>query len=246
MSLAIELDGVSKRFGANEVLRDVSLTLPAGSTTAVVGESGSGKSTLLKLINGIHRADAGDVRVGAERVPHEANLPAFRQRIGYAVQGAGLFPHLNAKANVTLTASLAGWGEDRIQPRYDELLTAVGLATDVGERYPHELSGGQQQRLGLCRAFMLAPEVLLLDEPFSAVDPLTRLAIHDEFAALRDAEQTTTVLVTHDMAEALKLADAVAVIREGRIDQFGASADVHAAPANDYVRSLFRAAGIDR
>lgn len=245
MSLAIELSNVAKRFGATDVLRGVSLSLPAGSTTAVVGESGSGKSTLLKLINGIHRADAGEVCVGEQAVPADAELPAFRQRIGYAVQGAGLFPHLTAKANVTLTASLAGWRSDRIEPRYDSLLGAVGLTSDVGERYPHELSGGQQQRLGLCRAFMLAPEVLLLDEPFSAVDPLTRLAIHDEFAALRGAEQTTTVLVTHDMAEALKLADSVAVIRDGVIDQFGSSAAVRARPANDYVRRLFQAAGIE-
>ncbi len=141
-------------------------------------------------------------------------------------------------------SALAGWSEARQIERYAELAELVGLDADVGERFPHELSGGQQQRLGLCRAFMLEPEILLLDEPFSAVDPITRMAIHGEFQRLQDKLRPTAVLVTHDMAEALKLADYVVVLHDGRIEQAGDASSIASEPASDYVRTLFAAAGM--
>lgn len=239
----IVFERVSKRFGNAEVLRELSVVLPAGVTSAIVGASGSGKSTMLKLANGIHRADAGRVTVLGAPIP-DGDLSEFRRRFGYAVQGAALFPHLSGYENVVLMAALAGWSEERQQERFAELAELVGLGTDVGERFPHELSGGQQQRLGLCRAFMLEPEILLLDEPFSAVDPITRMAIHDEFQRLQNHLGPTAVLVTHDMAEALKLADFVVVLKDGQIEQAGDASSIAVDPASDYVRTLFAAAGM--
>lgn len=239
----IVFDEVSKRFGDTEVLRELSVALPAGVTSAIVGASGSGKSTLLKLANGIHRADAGEVTVLGTPIP-DGDLSVFRRRFGYAVQGAALFPHLSGYKNVVLMSALAGWSETQQKERFAELSELVGLDADVGERFPHELSGGQQQRLGLCRAFMLEPEILLLDEPFSAVDPITRMAIHDEFQRLQSQLRPTAVLVTHDMAEALKLADFVVVLKDGQIEQAGAASSIASEPASEYVRTLFAAAGM--
>ncbi|MCR9277538.1 MAG: ATP-binding cassette domain-containing protein [Pseudomonadaceae bacterium] len=239
----IVFDRVSKRFGATKVLSDLSVALPAGVTSAIVGASGSGKSTMLKLANGIHRADSGEVTVLGTAIP-DGDLSVFRRRFGYAVQGAALFPHLSGFDNVVLMSALAGWPPQRQKERYEQLAELVGLEAGVGERYPHELSGGQQQRLGLCRAFMLEPEILLLDEPFSAVDPITRMAIHDEFQRLQKQLGPTAVLVTHDMAEALKLAEFIVVLKDGQIEQAGAANAIADEPASDYVRTLFAAAGM--
>ena len=213
---ALSLESTSKRFGATVALQDIQLTFPEGLITAVIGPSGCGKSTLLKLCNGLIRPDSGEVRVFGQALDYQA-LPQLRRRLGYAVQGTGLFPHLSARQNITLLAALEGWAERDISARLDELLALSHLQREQLDRYPHQLSGGQQQRVGLCRAMMLRPEILLLDEPFAAIDPLTRADIQQQLLALHQAEPRTAVLVTHDMREALLLADHIVIMNSGRL-----------------------------
>lgn len=239
----IEFDHVVKRYGDNTVIHDISLALPRNLTTALVGESGSGKSTLLQIINGLVVPEAGSVRLDGEALDYD-DLPAIRRRMGYAVQGAGLFPHLTVKRNVTLMASLEGWSPAALDERYEYLLNLLELPLDFSDRYPHSLSGGQQQRVSLCRAMMLNPPLMLLDEPFSALDPITRSTIHEEFIRLQQAESRSIILVTHDMSEAVKLAQHLVILKEGEVQQAGNIDDVRAAPVNDYVAQLFTGAGV--
>lgn len=236
MSACVTFRDAGKRFGERWAVRHAHLEIPSGACTAVVGESGSGKSTLLQLINAVHRPDEGSVTVFGEPLPDD--LPRFRRRIGYAVQGAGLFPHLTVEDNITLVARLEGWSRARRVERCVALMTLLSLEPVMMSRHPGSLSGGQQQRVGLCRALMLAPELLLLDEPFSAVDPITRVALHDEFMALSAVEKVTTVLVTHDMREAAKLADFLVIVRAGAILQAAPLDHVLDSPADDYVARL--------
>lgn len=220
------------------VLKDVSLSLPAGATTAIVGESGSGKTTLLQLVNAVQQPDKGTVLVFDEPVPED--LIRFRRQIGYSVQGAGLFPHMTNRENVTLLARLEGWAENRITERFTALLEEMELPEELADRFPRELSGGQQQRVGLCRALMLSPRLLLLDEPFSAVDPITRVGIYERFREVQAHEGVSSLLVTHDMREAVKLAQMLVIVAEGQVAQAGPVAEVLANPANDYVAELLR------
>ena len=236
----VALRAVGKRFGPRWVLRDVNASFPAGAVTALVGESGSGKTTLLKLVNGMERAEEGAVEVLGAPVP-ERDLESFRRRIGYAVQGARLFPHMTVAENVTLLARLEGWPVERREQRLHELLAAMGLDADLADRHPHQISGGQQHRVGLCRAMMLHPDMLLLDEPFSAIDPINRADIYPVFEALHEREPISTLLVTHDMAEARRLADHLVIVGDGGVMQSGASAEVLAAPANATVARLLEA-----
>ena len=167
-------------------------------------------------------------------------LPELRRQIGYAVQGTGLFPHLTVERNITLLARLVGWDADRIRARAQELMQRVGLPWTFATRYPHELSGGQQQRVGLCRAMMLKPPLFLLDEPFGALDPVTRNEIQQEFLHLQQSEPRTIVLVTHDLHEALKLGQRLIVLERGRIAQHGPGEEIVNAPANEFVRKFFQ------
>ena len=235
--VAVAFNDVAKSFGSLEVFCGLTLSLPKDQTTAIVGTSGSGKTTLLQMINGLEKPDTGGVEVFGQQVPTQG-LEAFRRGIGYAVQGAGLFPHLTAQQNVTLVAQLEGWPEPRMQARFDELLRAVGLAADVATRLPRQLSGGQQQRLGICRALMLQPPILLLDEPFSAVDPITRLGLYESFEQVRETTPATTVLVTHDLREAKRLAEFMVILDAGEVVQSGAPAEVLAHPASPYAERL--------
>ena len=235
--VCVAFHGVSKSFGDLVVFNDLSLMLPSGQTTAIVGASGSGKTTLLQMVNALEQPDRGCVQVFGEPIPQH-KLQQLRHRIGYAVQGAGLFPHLSARDNVVLVARLQGWSEARIQQRFEELLEAMALPASVAERPPRELSGGQQQRLGLCRALMLEPDLLLLDEPFSAVDPVTRLGLYERFEEVQRRQAISTLLVTHDMREARRLADVLVVLEQGQIVQSGAPDDVFAAPGSPSVERL--------
>lgn len=213
---AITLTGVSKTFGDAAALSDIQVEFTSEQTTAVIGRSGCGKSTLLRICNGLVRPDTGGVAIDGAAIDY-ARLPELRRAIGYAVQGNGLFPHLNARGNITLVATLAGWQEDAIEKRLETLRQLTHLTPELLDRYPHQLSGGQQQRVGLCRAMMLRPAILLLDEPFAAVDPITRQDIHNSLLELLEAEPTTTLLVTHDMREALLLADRIVLMDAGKI-----------------------------
>jgi len=234
---AVVFQTVSKAFGPVQVFHELSLQLPKDQTTAIVGTSGSGKTTLLQMINGLESPDKGLVEVLGKPVP-EQGLDAFRRGIGYAVQGAGLFPHLSARQNVTLIARLEGWPEEQMEARFQSLLATVDLTPDVAQRLPRQLSGGQQQRLGICRALMLQPPILLLDEPFSAVDPITRLGLYESFEQVRNTHPSTTVLVTHDLREARRLAEFMVILDQGEVVQSGVPAEVLANPATPYAERL--------
>ena len=198
-------------------LRDVSITIATGEIVALVGRSGSGKTTLLRLINRLSEPDAGEVIVNGRPVRSWDPIE-LRRNIGYVIQDAGLFPHMTVGSNVAILPRLLAWPTAKVSARIDELLTMVGLEPAVfRDRWPDELSGGQRQRVGLARALAADPPLLLMDEPFGALDPITRSELHGEFRRLQSTLHRAVVLVTHDMAEAFALADRVAVLHDGEI-----------------------------
>ena len=217
----IEIAGVEKRYGDHVALAGVSLTIPAGQFVALVGPSGSGKTTLLKTLNRLITPDAGVIRIGGEDIavgpPH-----LLRRRIGYVFQEVGLFPHLTVGENIAATPRLLGWPPDRIAARVAALLDLIVLPAAIATRAPSELSGGQRQRVGVARALAAEPGILLMDEPFGALDPLTRDALGTDVRALHERLGLTTVMVTHDMAEAVLLADRIVVLRDGAVVADGA------------------------
>ena len=234
---AVELVDVGKRFGTNWIFRHVAARFPTGTTTAVVGESGGGKTTLLQLINGLHEPDEGEVLVAGKPIP-DRNIAGFRRSIGYAVQGACLFPHKTAHENASLVAKLCNWATDDISDRVGELFEFMGLDDDLAHRYPYELSGGQQQRVGLCRALMLRPSLVLLDEPFTGIDPLNRTDIVDRFEKLQRDEKLTVVLVTHDLEEARSLSEHLVVMGVNGIAQQGPTEEVLGTPDTEFADLL--------
>ena len=234
----IEVERITKRFAGVLAVDEVSLSVARGELLVLLGESGSGKTTLLKTINRLVEPSSGRVRIAGADVaagpPHE-----LRRRIGYVFQRIGLLPHLTAGENVAITPRLLGWPAERIRARVDELLELVELDPGaVRDRLPESLSGGQQQRVGVARALAAGAEVMLLDEPFGALDPLTRDRLREAFGRIRRRLSLTAVLVTHDVAEALSLGDRVAVLRGGRLLQIGAPADLLQRPADEYVRDF--------
>lgn len=236
---AIRLDGVSKGFDGSQnlAIRDVTLSITPGSFVAMVGASGSGKTTLLKCINRLVEPDGGAVFVDGHPVsdspPHE-----LRRHIGYVFQGIGLFPHLSVAENIGITPHLLGWPRSEIAVRVAELLALVELPADYGARMPDALSGGQRQRVGIARALAARPGILLMDEPFGALDPITRDTLGQACRRLHDRLGLTTVLVTHDIFEAVLLADRIVVIRDGRIVADGAPRTLLTDPPDEDVRAL--------
>lgn len=240
MAAFIELVGVSKRYGAHAALEDVGLSVGEGQFVALVGGSGSGKTTLLKTINGLIRPGAGRVTVSGEDV--SASAPhLLRRRIGYVFQEVGLFPHLTVAENIGVTPRLLGWDRPRIAARVAELLELVALPAEVGGRSPAALSGGQRQRVGVARALAAEPRLMLMDEPFGALDPVTRDALGADYRALHERLGLTTVMVTHDMAEAVLLAYRIVVLKAGRILADGAPAELLARSQDPDVRALLEA-----
>ena len=240
---SISFRRVSKAFGDREVLREVSLDVEAGETCVVLGPSGCGKTTLLRLVNRLADADAGEVLFAGREVSTWDPV-ALRRRIGYAIQSVGLFPHLSVRANVALVPRLLGWTPERRRARAVEMLRLVGLdPQEVGRRKPRQLSGGQRQRVGVARALAADPEALLFDEPFGAVDPIARRRLQSEFRALASRLGKTVLFVTHDVREAFRLADRIAVIADGVIQQVAPPAELRAAPASGIVEALLRGAG---
>ena len=233
----IHLSEVTKSYDGKDVVDRIDLAIESDTTTAVVGPSGSGKTTLLQLINGLVRPDHGRVHVFGRSIDYDA-LPQLRLKIGYAVQGTGLFPHMTVWKNITILARLNNWQRQRVDERGRHLMELAGLPATMAARYPHELSGGEQQRVGLCRAMMLDPTIFLLDEPFGALDSITRDEIHREFLHIQRTEPRTIVLVTHDMREALRLAERVVIVDQGRVVQDSAREEIIANPANNFVRNL--------
>lgn len=237
---AIELSKIEKRFGAHAALAGVDLAIQPGEFVALVGPSGSGKTTLLKTINGLVTPDAGSVRVAGEDAAAQA-AHALRRRIGYVFQEIGLFPHLTVAENIAITPRLLGWERPRTAARVAELLDLVALPQEVAARMPSALSGGQRQRVGVARALAAEPKIMLMDEPFGALDPLTRDALGGDYRALHDKLDLTTVMVTHDMAEAVLLADRIVVLTGGQIVADGAPAALLKSIVDPEVRALLEA-----
>jgi osmoprotectant transport system ATP-binding protein len=236
---AIELFAVAKRYGDRSAVDGLSLRVAPGECLMLVGGSGSGKTTTLKLVNRLIEPTAGRIEVEGVDVRGVPG-PELRRRIGYGFQSVGLFPHLTVAENVGITPELLGWEGARVRARTDELLALLELPPgEFRDRRPHELSGGQAQRVGLARALAGGARILLLDEPFGALDPATRDRLQESFARIRSELAPTVVFVTHDMAEALLLADRIAVLRDGRLVQLSAPAEVLARPADAGVRELF-------
>jgi len=234
---AAEIRDVTLRRGDVLALRDVSVTFPRNLTSAILGTSGSGKSSLVQLIIGLLQPDSGNVRTLGRDLA-SCDLQSLRKRIGYAVQDISLYPHMTVGRNISLPAILDRRPQEEIRTRLTELIEIMQLPPGVLERYPHELSGGQQQRAGLCRAMMLRPALLLLDEPFSGLDTMTRRSIHKEFLNLRQIEPVSTIIVTHDPQEAVALADRLVVMMSGKVLQSGTVREVMSDLASDQVREL--------
>jgi osmoprotectant transport system ATP-binding protein len=235
----IELHGVGKSFGALRAVDDVTLTIARGEFVVLVGASGSGKSTLLKMINRMAPHDHGRIVFSGQEI-RSFKPEQLRRRMGYAIQSIGLFPHWNVARNIAAVPELLGWPAARIDARVDELLTLLNLdPAQYRTRYPSQLSGGQQQRVGVARALAADPELLLMDEPFGALDPITRTALQQEMARIHQASGKTIVLVTHDIEEALRLATRIVLLDKGRVVQDGPPAHVLQHPANDFVREFF-------
>ena len=237
----ITFTNVSKRYGDTVVLSEIELEIPNEQTTVIVGQSGSGKTTLLRMVNGLIKPDSGRLEVFGDLVPEE-NIENFRRKIGYAVQGAGLFPHVSVKENIVLIARLEGWSLEDIDERFEMLMRQMELPLDLSGRIPNELSGGQQQRVGLCRALMLKPKLLLLDEPFSAAHPLTRLELYEVVEKLISNEAVSIVMVSHDLGEAKRLGDRMVVLQDGIILQNDLISNVIGNPATPYVERLIQSA----
>jgi osmoprotectant transport system ATP-binding protein len=236
----VSLEAVSKTFADRVVIRPTTLKLLAGERLALIGPSGCGKSTLLRMIVGLAAPNTGRVRVGDVEVTAET-ARQVRRRIGYVIQDGGLFPHLTAEQNVSLVGRLDGWDDEKLRVRVREMAKLARLPESLLDRWPRQLSGGERQRVGLMRALMLDPDVLLLDEPLGALDPIVRARLQED---LRDAFQTlnkSVLIVTHDMAEAAYLADTIAVVREGEIVQRGTMKQLVESPAHPFVRELVSA-----
>ena len=234
----IAFDGVTKRFGRWTAVDDVSFTVAAGEFRVLIGPSGSGKSTVLKMINRLIAPDAGTIRVDGEDIAR-LKPEALRRRMGYVIQDVGLFPHWTVERNIATVPDLLGWPKARVRDRVTALLTLLNLDPERHRgAYPHQLSGGQRQRVGVARALAAEPHILLMDEPFSALDPITRRSLQAEMAAIHKATGTTIVFVTHDMDEALTLASQIAVLDRGRLVQTGTPLDILTRPADGTVRDL--------
>jgi sulfate/thiosulfate transport system ATP-binding protein len=230
----ISVDAVNKRFGDYQALQDVTLEVPEGSLTALLGPSGSGKSTLLRVIAGLEAPDTGRVVIdGEDATP----LPAQRRGIGFVFQHYAAFKHMTVRENVAFGLRIRKRPKAQIDAKVDELLEIVGLKGHHS-RYPSQLSGGQRQRMALARALAIEPRVLLLDEPFGALDAKVRADLREWLRRLHDEVHVTTVLVTHDQEEAMEVADRIAVINEGRLEQIGAPRELYEQPANGFVMSF--------
>ena len=237
MSALVQLVDVSKRYADTPALHSTNLSLDRGKTTVLIGPSGCGKSTLLRLIVGLAAADSGTIEFNGSRIT-PANIDILRRRIGYVIQEGGLFPHLTARANVLLMARHLGKSHEEMRGRLLELCELTRFSGNLLSRYPAELSGGQRQRVSLMRALMLSPELLLLDEPLGALDPLVRASLQKDLKEIFGHLQQTALFVTHDLAEAAYFGDEIVVMNEGRIVQQGSIADLRERPANEFVREF--------
>ncbi|MBA8876448.1 ABC transporter ATP-binding protein [Phyllobacterium myrsinacearum] len=241
----INMEHVTKRYGEGSVasVDDLSLIVPEGSTVALIGPSGCGKTTTMRMINRLIDPTEGKIIVNGEDVT-KVDPVILRRHIGYVIQQVGLFPHMTIAQNIAAVPKLLGWDEARIRSRTDELLHLVGLdPAEMLKRYPRQLSGGQRQRIGVARALAADPPVLLMDEPFGAIDPIARTRLQDEFRQILQRVRKTVVLVTHDLDEAIRLGDRIAIMKSGRIVQYDTPDAILSHPADAFVENFV---GIDR
>lgn len=234
----IEIENLSKHYDGRAVVDDVTLSVADGEIAAIVGTSGSGKTTLLRMINRLVEPTSGTVRIDGRDILDQPPYQ-LRRQIGYAIQGHGLFPHHDVARNIATVPRLLGWDKAKIAARVDELLTLFQLEPEAyRHRMPHELSGGQKQRVGVARALAAGPAVLLMDEPFGALDPIIRAKAQEDLLDIQRRLGTTIVLVTHDMDEAIKLGNKIAVMSDGKVRQYAAPEEIIAAPADDFVLAM--------
>jgi osmoprotectant transport system ATP-binding protein len=231
---------ISKRYGSTTALHPVDLAIPAGRATVLIGPSGCGKSTLLRVVVRLIRPDTGTVEMDGEAIT-ERNILAFRRRTGYVIQAGGAFPHMTARANITLMARHLGWSDERIRERLAALTALTHFPDSALDRYPGELSGGQVQRVSLMRALMLDPDLLLLDEPLGALDPMIRRDLQAELRAIFLALGKTVLMVTHDLDEAAYFADRIVLMRAGAVIQEGTLDDLRQRPADSFVTDFIEA-----
>ena len=238
----IRVEGLAKVYEGGVVGVDaVSFDVPVGTTLALIGPSGCGKTTTLRMLNRLSEPTRGQIWIDDQSVLEQDPIDV-RRRIGYVLQGGGLFPHWTAARNIALVPSLLEWDQNRIDQRVDELLDLVDLPHDeFRDRYPSEMSGGQRQRVGIARALAADPPIVLWDEPFSSLDPVTRKQLQHEFLRLKQKLGKTMVLVTHDLAEAFLLADQILLLRQGEVQQSGTPEEIRDHPANDFVRGFVEA-----
>jgi osmoprotectant transport system ATP-binding protein len=234
------LDDISKSFDHIAAVKSFSLTADEGRTTVLIGPSGCGKSTVLRLIIGLLAPDSGGIEFDGERVTPES-VPMMRRKMGYVIQEGGLFPHLTTHKNITLMASFLGWSSAKIKARVGELIELTRFPEDGLRRYPAQLSGGQRQRVSLMRALMLDPELLLMDEPLGALDPLIRVDVQAELKAIFRKLHKTVIMVTHDLGEAAYLGDTIVLMREGEIIQKGALGELLESPSDPFVTRFVNA-----
>jgi osmoprotectant transport system ATP-binding protein len=238
----ISFESVTKRFpDGTTAVDNLSLEVPEGDLTVLVGPSGCGKTTTLRMINRMIEATSGRIVVDGRDVA-AVDPPELRRRIGYVIQQIGLFPHRTIAENIATVPELVGWDKQRIRGRVAELLDLVGLPAEVRDRYPHQLSGGQRQRVGVARALAVDPPIMLMDEPFGAVDPIVRSRLQDEFLRLQQEVRKTIVFVTHDIDEAIKIGDRIAIFRQGgHLEQYAPPDELLAEPASDFVADFLGA-----
>ena len=237
MTKLIEYKNICKSYSGTPVLQGFNLEINEGDFLCVVGTSGSGKTTMMKMINGLLTPDKGELLISGKNVKDE-DIISLRRKIGYAIQGNGLFPHMTAAENIGYVPKLEGADDKTIDGIVDKMLKLVGLSADVKEKYPDELSGGQQQRVGLARAYANSPLILLMDEPFGAVDSITRYQLQKDLKEIHKATNCTIVFITHDIQEAFKLGTHILVMDEGKIQQYGTTDEVRNNPEGDFVKKL--------
>lgn len=237
MNQIIEYKNIGKTYQGKWVVRNFNLTINEGDFLCIVGTSGSGKTTLLKMINGLVVPDEGDITINGIRVIDQ-DIISLRRKIGYAIQGDGLFPHMTVADNIGYVPKLDGVPKEEVDSIVNRMLSLVGLPLDSKGKYPKELSGGQQQRVGIARAYANSPKILLMDEPFGAVDSITRYQLQEDLKQIHKQTDCTIVFITHDMHEAFKLGTHILVMHEGKIQQYGTTEEVKNYPNNEYVKQL--------
>jgi osmoprotectant transport system ATP-binding protein len=245
MSIAAEFININKNFpnATYKVLDNINLTINEGELITILGTSGCGKTTLLKMVNRIYEPDSGEIRLFGKNIG-ETDPVMLRRSIGYVIQQVGLFPHMTIYNNIATVPKILGWDKERIHTRVEELFRLVALdIREFKDRYPSQLSGGQQQRIGLARALAADPALMLLDEPFGAIDAINREKLQDELIRIHAESKKTFLFVTHDIHEAFKLGTKVLIMDKGQIKQFAKPAEIVNNPADEFVQSLIRSAG---